>query len=327
MTVVFGWLQIAVIIVAAGVLSGAVVSALVTSAWMDRIRAVAPRARFALLVGLALLPVVLGAAFLLVIFAPSVLDAAGLVQDHCAAHSHHAFHLCFVHDKPPAMSPLILGTGIIIGLWLAAGWSQNLGRLRSSNSIERALRDITEYDADTDSWQIDSERPVAMTLGILNPRVYVSDRLRGLLTSDQLDAVVAHEQAHARHFDALVKYMAALGADLQLPHVARLLLEEIDIACEQACDAAAADAVGDRLTVAETILAVERAAGDAERPTLGLGFAGEAIEARVRGLLEPAWTSLHWSVVVGTAALISGSTVLFYDSVHHAAETLLSYVL
>lgn len=327
MSVLLSWLQIAILIVAVGVLSGALLSALASTLLMDRIRTIAPRVRFTMLVGLALLPALLGLGILLAVFAPSLLDAAGLVQDHCAAHSHHAFHLCFVHDQPPATSPLILGAAMIVALWVGAGWSQNLGRQRQSNTLEQGLRHIAAYDPDTEIWRVDSDRPVAMTLGLLKPRIYISDRLRDMLSTDQLDAVVAHERAHADHLDALVKYVATLAAELHLPRVAGVLLEEIDIASEQACDAAAADDVGDRLTVAEAILSVERASSAPALPSTALGFAGEVVEARVKGLLEPSWRQLHWSVFFGGASLLLGATLVLYDSVHHVAETILSHVL
>jgi beta-lactamase regulating signal transducer with metallopeptidase domain len=161
---------------------------------------------------------------------------------------------------------------------------------------------------------------------LIQPRVYISERLRELLSERQVEAVLEHERAHATHMDALVKHVAALAAELQIPWVARALLAELDLACEQACDARAAAAVGDRFTVAEAILAVERASRDWESPAAALGFADDVIEARVKGLLEPSWTSPHWSIFAAIATATLCSAVVTYDNLHHAAETLLSYL-
>jgi Zn-dependent protease with chaperone function len=321
-----GWIQIAIIIAFAGVLAGAAVSTLATRFGLTSLRSIAPRVRVGLLAGLAMLPILLAATFLLIAFAPSLLDAAGLVQDHCAHHSHHAFHLCFVHDTPPQTSPLILGAFVVLALWMAPGWSQRLDELRASRGVDQSLRSVTTYDSDTDSWRVDSKRPFAMTLGLIQPRVYISERLRELLSERQVEAVLEHERAHATHMDALVKHVAALAAELQIPWVARALLAELDLACEQACDARAAAAVGDRFTVAEAILAVERASRDWESPAAALGFADDVIEARVKGLLEPSWTSPHWSIFAAIATATLCSAVVTYDNLHHAAETLLSYL-
>ncbi len=58
--------------------------------------------------------------------------------------------------------------------------------------------------------------PVA-TLGIVSPRVEVSETFRAAVGDDVLDAALAHEEAHRRHRDPLRIWLAALAADLQWP--------------------------------------------------------------------------------------------------------------
>jgi Zn-dependent protease with chaperone function len=324
MTMLLGWLQLVMVIVAAGILGGAVLSALASGVWLERLETVAPRPRFALLSALALAPVVLGLAALTVAFAPSMLDVLGLVQDHCAHHGGHAFHLCFLHGRPPQLSALLLGAGAVLVVWLTASWSGELSRVQQLRRWARRLTQLARFDADINGWRFESERPLAVTVGFFRPKIYVSERMRELLSASQFEAVLAHEQAHARWLDALVKFVVRLCAQLHFPPVRERLLEAIDLASEQACDEAAAEAVGDRLTVAEAILAVERDFGSDQMPATALGFGAGALEARVRGILDADWTTPNWASLSFIGALALGAVVASYDVLHHAAETSLS---
>jgi hypothetical protein len=59
--------------------------------------------------------------------------------------------------------------------------------------------------------------PLAATVGLLRPRVVVDPRLATVLDRDELEAVHAHEAAHARHRDPLRIWVAQLAMDLQWP--------------------------------------------------------------------------------------------------------------
>jgi hypothetical protein len=110
--------------------------------------------------------------------------------------------------------------------------------------------------------------------------------------------------------------------------VRRELLAALALASERACDEAAAERTGDRLLVAETILAVERLhAGAAAPRLLAASFGDGAVSARVESLLdEPAppgdvrraW--LHAAAAAATAVALAGPF-------HHALEHLLGAVL
>ncbi|MFP4600458.1 MAG: M56 family metallopeptidase [Persicimonas sp.] len=330
MEVWMGWLQLALVIVVAGMLGGALASALASGRWMDRLKTVAPRPRFVLLGALVLLPVATAVVAVAVAFAPSTLDALGLVRDHCAHHGGHAFHLCFVHGHPPELSPLVLGGAIAMFIWLAAVWSDEFGRLRQVRDWSRRLGPLARFDAEIDCWTLATDRPLAVTVGLVDPKVYVSGAMREFLSEPQLRAVVAHEEAHARRFDSLVKFLLGLCAPFHLPPVRERLVEELDLACEQACDEAAAEAVGDRLAVAEALLAVERAyasdgaGGSDEVPSSALSFGTGALDRRVRGMLDEGWSSPNWLLIGGSAVVALSAIGVSYEVLHHTAETLLS---
>lgn len=324
--VFLGWLQLVIIIAAGAIFAGAIVSGIASRRWLNRLQSVAPRARFALLGALAFFPLALGVAAVAIAFAPSVLDAAGLVADHCAHHGGHAFHLCFVHGHPPAPSPLILGGGLIASLWLAAGYSEEFARLRRATSWSETFAQLGRFDAKLGGWTIAAERPIAATVGMLRPRICVSDGLKDALSAQQLRAVLAHEQAHAGRYDALVKFVVRLAAQLHLPWVRDRLLEELELACEQACDEAAADVVGDRLTVAEAILAVERAMGSVETPEAVLGFGDHALQRRVASMLDADWQCPPWWAIAASGGAALATVVWSYELLHHAAESLLLHI-
>src|SRR5690606_5670180 len=68
----------------------------------------------------------------------------------------------------------------------------------------------------------------------------------------------------------------------------RRLLEDLALACEMACDGAAAECVGDAARVVETLQTIQRARAARPRPerpvTPGAKHAGESTRARIRAL-------------------------------------------
>lgn len=321
---VLGWLQLVLLIVASGILAGATMGWLSARSWLQRLRKVAPQARFVLISLLAMLPLGLGVLALAISFAPSMLDALGIVADHCGHHGGHAFHLCFIHGQPPSVSPVILGVGLVLALWLLAGWSDEAEKVRRTRSWGDKLLRLGRPDDEIGGWTVATDKPVAVTIGLLEPRVCISDGLRESLSARQFEAVVAHEHAHARRYDSLAKLVVRLSAQLHLPPVRVHLLAELDLACEQACDEAAADCVGDRLTVAEAILAVERSCQGGSLPASALAFGAQPIEQRVHAMLEANWRRPAWWSMALIAAVGTGSILMSYDLLHHAAESLLA---
>ncbi|WP_162687456.1 M56 family metallopeptidase [Bradymonas sediminis] len=316
------WLQVVIILFAAGAVVGAGLVAIGVSSWVERLNLVTPRARFMMLSALALLPAALGSIVVMVSFLPSVLDALGLAADHCSYHSHHTFHLCFIHGTPPPISPLILTGCAAFIVWIFAGWKSEFAGVRRAGAWNKQLKRLGHYDAEIDGWMIASERPIAVAIGLIRPKFCISRRLRELLSARQLEAVIAHEKAHIRRYDALVKLGIRLGAKFHFSPIRTQLLGHIDLACEQACDEAAADAIGDRLTVAEAIVAMKRACDAEPSPALALGFGIHSLEERVRGMLDGNWRRPNWLPILATCGVAACALILFHDALHHAFETL-----
>lgn len=322
------WMQLIVTIVAIGVAVAALGFGVVSRPALKRLRRVAPRTRFHIVALLAALPVLMGGLAVGIAFAPSALDALGLVRDHCAHHPGHDFHLCFLHGAPPAVSTWAVVVQLVLIGGLMSTWFGEAARVVRSQRWASQLSRLSRYDSESNSWMVETGRAVAFSVGFLRPRVYVSERARGLLSASQFRAVIAHEHAHVRRRDALVKSIVRLLAWLHLPAVRKRLLDELELAAEQACDQSAVSEVDDRLTVAEAILAMQRA-GSAERlPIAAASFGAGAVEERVRAILDDDWTPLRRGATAAGLLLAAGAAwlVTSYHELHHLSETLLAYL-
>lgn len=168
---------------------------------------------------------------------------------------------------------------------------------------------------------VDSERPFSFNAGPGRGEIFLSSALVDALPPDQLEIVVEHERAHGRRRDGLRRLLAQALSWPHRPALRRELLEELDLATERACDEAAARRLGDRLGVAEAILAVEKLAGAAPgaTPIPFPAFGGSSVPARVQALLgdpgDEAAVQVRWWV----GAVVVASGLLTYP-IHHLTE-------
>jgi beta-lactamase regulating signal transducer with metallopeptidase domain len=313
---------------ARGVLAGLVFTAVlslavalvrpVASRWMAAAHP-ARRARAAWL--LAVLPGLVPAFLVALCFAPGALAALGLLADHCGGHPEHA-HLCFAHARG-ALTPALAGLLVVaVGGLAVAGAREAVGVARARRWISRAQRGAVALAPDV--VRIESRAPFSVAAGLLRPRVLVASALSRALPAAQLDAVIEHERAHARRRDPLARLAARALSWGHLPAVRRELLAELALASEQACDAEAALRVGDRLVVAEAILAVERLLAEDPREGPGLAsFGGSATAERIRELLAPERPAPRRRGSRLAAAALGAAALLAADPLHHATEHLL----
>lgn len=282
-----------------------------------------PRRRSRALVAWAVAPAASGAALVALSFLPSVAAALGLAVDHCPVHDHH-LHLCYHHLPDHGPGVAVVAT---LGAAAAMAGAALLRGARAALLVRRlAAAPVVELAPGVD--RIDSPRSFAVTVGWIRSRVLVSTGLLARLTPRQLEVVLAHERAHGSRRDALAATVARMLSCTHLPWVRRRILLDLALASEQACDEAAAEACGDPLLVAETILAVERAATASAPPHPALAFNGAPVARRVEALLAPegggaaeAPRTDLWIVAAVAAALAVGAAA---PHVHHWTETLLA---
>jgi beta-lactamase regulating signal transducer with metallopeptidase domain len=131
--------------------------------------------------------------------------------------------------------------------------------------------------------------PLAATLGLLRPRVFISPRLAASLDSNALEAAREHERAHARHRDGLRIWLAQLATDLQWPWpAAQARLRSWLHALELARDEEARRRGTNGSDLAAAILGAVRIAQAAgSTPPAALLGAQDMLSDRLSRLLEP----------------------------------------
>lgn len=286
-----------------------------------------PTTRAQILALTALAPTALALVFTLLCFVPSIEASLGFATDHCLHHQDGHAHFCFVHHpvlhEPIAWVAVILLLGAAIGtvgrqLLLMLGAHRLAARLTSVGQVHPVLRATV----------VNTSVPFAASVGFTRPRIFISDSLVRALPADQLAAVIAHESAHIARRDNLWRSVLQTLAVVNLPRVRRRLLDSFALSCEQACDEDAATRVGDRLTVADAIISVERLFGHIPLSPHAAHFGEGDIATRVEALLHAPQRALANSrrvvVLICSAAALS---IVAADPLHHATETLLGLLL
>ncbi len=305
-------------------LSAGVVASLVTPVVMGRVAPWQPDRRFAALMLFSLVPFLLAVTSFVAVVDPSVQALVHPALDHCVSHGSGHAHICFVHLPEHVGGPLSWAL-LIAGLaWI--GWRLVRGSqwLSRANRLSQRLLAMGTFQADSRAIVLPIDAPLCLTVGLFRPRVVLSQGLLARISSDRLDVILRHEEAHVRRYDTALRLLARMMTVFMLPSVRQHLLDELELAAEQSCDEAAA-AAGDRLGVAETILQVEAmfaASSMAMRP-LATSFAEHALDRRIASLIgNPTRGGRTVLVALGIACaltlLLAASTPL-----HHAIETLL----
>lgn len=300
----------------------AIASVLFAGLWplvRGRIARFAPALRERVLLATACAPATIGALVATLCVLPG---AAGMTADHCLAHESGHVHLCLAH---PPSGLGALGAAILAAV-LAASFAATtlaIARLLSEAARIRLLSRTALPEEVRGCRVVESRVPLAFAIGALRPRVLVSTGLLSSLPDRLLDAVLAHERAHARRRDGLRRFAVAALATAHVPWVGRALTRDHARACEQACDEEAALRVGDRLTVAEAILAVARRLGStALVPDGAIGFTGGQVGARVEALAASAIPAGRdrlalAGLAVGFVLALAASAPVLHDLTEH----------
>ncbi len=284
------------------------------------------RARHAFFAAIAPLAVPSGVVLLCAL--PGLLGALTGAGDHCSGHGEHP-HFCPVHATL-AMTPL-LGLGLAAFATLVVSQVvqtalHGLALVRERRWLER--RRVGELEPGVHL--LTGDTPIALTCGVASPEIWIAQGLLGALDEQDRSVVLAHERAHVARRDPARFLAASVASRLHFPDIRRDVLHALRLAAEQACDARAAERVGDGLQVAATLLRVERLMQRAPRKTAfaatlvdaSLPARIEALVARSESAATPNRASGRrwpWLLVVGALLLAS--------PVHHLAEHALEALL
>lgn len=163
----------------------------------------------------------------------------------------------------------------------------------------------------------------AFTAGFLSPQVYVTEGLTEILGRDELQIVLLHEQAHAKHRDPLKKWLFSMLAGFMPSSVRRQQVRAMSLAMEQRADEAVLQQVPDRRSLAGRLLALIKIIDTRNdpAPANSCQFGGNSFQARLIYLIEGEshqsfpWVSLCvWGITLITVCLFSA------DTLHHLIE-------
>jgi len=153
--------------------------------------------------------------------------------------------------------------------------------LRTTSRAPEARLALAASEAGIDVRRVISEHPVFCVVGLRKPVVLVSEPALERLSEAELQASLAHERAHARHFDQLLMALVAFFADV-FPMPVDDLIERYRIAREFAADRAALRTV-DSLDLAQAIYRLAVPA----KGTFSAALAERGAAGRIRALLQP----------------------------------------
>jgi Zn-dependent protease with chaperone function len=218
-------------------------------------------------------------------------------------------------ERPGLALLALAGVGLAL---FGVGFARGLRAWGSSRRLAgrwlRRARSVA-HGRDGVFYRVAGAFPPACVVGILRPRVVVADVALRVLSPGELEAVLAHEAAHARRSDNLKRLLFRCAPDALgfLPHGGRL-----ERAWEQASELAAdrEAASGSRrraLDLSSALIALSRLlpGGSAPSPFAAIDGGGD-VTARVRALLgpEPSETATPSFCVVSLALLGSSLLVL-----------------
>lgn len=280
---------------------------------------------------LCVLPVFATAALLLAALLPSMLEVFDLSTDHCEGHSEGHLHFCLVHLPPLVANAVLLlaaGAGLAALAWMFVQVLKDVFTAAKFRAMLRAHPVASRLETAT---VLDSALPLAFSCGFLRPQVFLSTGLLQTLTEEERAMVLAHEESHARRYDSIRLLLARALSVVYLPRTRSVLLGDLQLACEQASDAAAARASGNAAGVAALLLKIERlyhphfAFGTPLVPGV-LGTTASSLPARITVLLEPAATRPASISLPACWILLAVLLLAVHDGVHDGLEHVLAIV-
>jgi hypothetical protein len=201
-------------------------------------------------------------------------------------------------ESSETAAPILLGVAALFGfVWLRA--------------IVRAVRSLRHHDG------------LAMTSGLVRPRISIAPAFAARLDEQALRAVYAHEAAHARHRDPLRVWLAQIATDLQWPsRQARHRFEDWRGALELARDAEACEQVDGSDLAAALIEAARMAGTPAHAAVTGLVDDSGSFSDRIYRLLDarrddaddvaalPRWPMISALALAVVAGLLCGEAII-----------------
>lgn len=182
------------------------------------------------------------------------------------------------------MLPLALGVGallmIVVGVFRVIA-----AQLRTTRAVNYWLEGAQPIEGNAGSavaFQSQRESPPLLIVGILHPKILVSQSTVGLLTPDELHIALKHEHEHMKSRDNLKRLILTF---CPFPGMGRLERAWAQ-ASELAADDAAVSNERDALDLAGALVKVSRLVPVEAAPACGTAFVAGSISERVAFLLD-----------------------------------------
>lgn len=263
-----------------------------------------PALRAACRLAYGLMPLLIASCVVLLVTRPSL--AGLLVPDHCHGIACGA-HVPALEGGSWASGALAAFGGLTLlgGIFgFAALALHAFGRLRLVRRLTRLTDNAGTYRV------VDSPGKLACCIGLWRPQILVSQGVLDVLDSDEFEAVLAHERAHAMRRDNLQGFILHSVTRFWPTGIRERLREDHSADAEQACDRVAERVTGSRDTVASAIRTLA-----AELPGQELGravaFGSGNLSLRLAALQQPLNTGhqmMH--AIAGVMVLVLAGVVL-----------------
>ena len=179
-----------------------------------------------------------------------------------------------------------------IGLALVAGGAWRAVRAWHSTRLvrrhwESCGRRLDGFDTPLPVFAIDEQFPTVAVVGVMNPALFVAERVLAECTADEVRAMLRHEAAHVTVRDNLKRFLIRASPDVL--RSGGNLDRAWSIAAEEAADAAAvAERPAAAVELAEALIRVARLATPRAPELASAFYLGGNIESRIRRLVGPA---------------------------------------
>ena len=197
----------------------------------------------------------------------------------------------FVEGFDISLTTLAIAAAAIIGSAFVRGMMAWRRAARRTADWMRAARPLTLSGISMPAFAIDTDAPVMALVGVLRPRLLITQPILDALTDEELSAAVAHELGHRRALDNLKRIAMRAAPDLlSATRVARALERRWAVASEHAADLCAGDGDHARCALAAALVKVARLTPPVTpigEPISALVDGGD-ITSRVQRLLDDA---------------------------------------
>tara|TARA_R110002110_G_scaffold415859_1_gene658677 strand:- start:76749 stop:77762 length:1014 start_codon:yes stop_codon:yes gene_type:complete len=273
----------------------------------------------------------LAALFIVVIaLLPSLLEVLGISSDHCLGHPEGHLHFCLVHLHPAVNSLFIWIPALAyLGMLLLASLNILVDiceTLRFKSRLDRFQPEAVEKGI----FLLNSDTPMALSIGLWRPQIYLSSGLTDRLRQDEKEFVIRHERAHGQRRDALKKLLARSLSFAHFPATRRKLLSHLLLANEQACDAQSLRNRQDKGRLAELLIKIEKlyrghfySAGTLASAINSPG--NNVLAERVHHLLDDETTqATRLPLLLFSISILSIGMLISHELIHNELEHLMS---